>query len=604
MSDASHLPKRQDVPKELTWDLSLVFKTDDDFEQAFKEVEAEIPKIEALEETLISSADNLLNGITEILATWRKLEKVYVYASMNSDVDTNNAKYLAFDAKAGSLAAKVSAATAFLVPTLIQLSDDKLAQFYQDNEELKHYDHFLEEARNEKDHTLDAKQEQLIAAAGDAFGASASTFNVLTNSDMEYPFVEDEDGYMVQLSNGLYSRLLESVHQDVRQGAFAGLYQAYGQFQNTLAQTLSGEVKRHNYLAQTHNYQDAREAALSHTHIPTTVYDTLVEEVNNHLPLLHRYVKLRKKLLDVDELHMYDMYVSLIGEPQLSYDYESAKAEAKKALSVLGEDYLEHVDEIFNNRYIDVVENKGKRSGAYSGGAYDTPPYQLLNWQDNLDNLYTLVHETGHSMHSWYTRHNQPYVYGDYPIFIAEIASTTNENLLTEYLLKQVSDKKTRAFLLNHYLDGFKGTVFRQTQFAEFEHFIHQQDQAGQALTADLLSDYYGELNAHYYGPDVTRDPEIALEWSRIPHFYMNYYVYQYATGFAAASTLSEGIMKQDPQAIENYLNYLKSGSSDYPIETMKKAGVDMTKPDYLKKAFAIFEDRLNELEQLIEEGF
>ena len=431
---------------------------------------------------------------------------------------------------------------------------------------------------------------------------SESTFNVLTNSDMQYGYVQDEDGQMVQLSDGLYSNLIQSQNRDVRKMAFDVMYATYGQFENTLASTLSGVVKMHNYNARVHNFKSARDASLSGNGINTNVYDTLLKEVNKHLDLLHRYVSLRKKILKLDDLQMWDMYVPLTGKPALSYNFEEAKKEAKKALAPLGEDYLKHVDYIFNNRVIDPVESQNKVTGAYSGGAYDTDPYELLNWENNIDSLYTLVHETGHSMHSWYTRHNQPYVYGDYPIFVAEIASTTNENILTEYFLDHIKDPKTRAFILNYYLDSFKGTLYRQTQFAEFEQFIHEANANGEPLTAEVLDNFYGELNQRYYGDSVTPGGDIAKEWSRIPHFYYNFYVYQYATGFAAATALANKVVHGDQKDKEAYINYLKSGSSDYPVEIMKRAGVDMTKPDYLEDAFKTFEKRLNEFESLIDQ--
>lgn len=599
MTAIKQLPKRADVPEALTWDLTKIFKTDADFEAAFKAVQAENEAIADVKGTLGASAAALRAGLDKILTLYRHLEKVYVYASLKNDQDTRNPKYQGYQAQVGTLATTVSANVAFLDPEILAIPETTLAT-YQKDPSLAVYAHFLKTITENRAHVLAPQTEALIAKAGEVFGNPSTTFSVLNNSDLKFPIVHDAEGNQVRLSNGVYGTLIESTDQAVRKEAFEALYQVYGQFQNTLATTLSGEVKGHNYMAQTHHYKDARARAMANNHIPEAVYDTLVQEVNDHLDLLHRYVALRQKILKLDTLHMYDLYTPLTGAAPLTYTFDEAKSEAKKALAVLGPDYLTHVDEIFDNRYIDVVENQGKRSGAYSGGAYDTPPYELLNWQDNVNNLYTLVHETGHSVHSWYTRHNQPYVYGDYPIFVAEIASTTNENLLTEYLLKTQTDPKVRAYILNYYLDGFKGTVYRQTQFAEFEHFIHQADAKGQPLTAEYISEYYLKLNGHYYGDHVTNDPQIALEWSRIPHFYMNYYVYQYATGFAAASFLSQQIVDQKPAALDKYLNYLKSGSSKYAIETMQTAGVDMTQATYLKDAFKIFETRLDELTDLL----
>lgn len=596
------LPTRNEVSDDLKWDLSRVFKNDQEWEQEYKQVAQEIKNLSKFKGTLAKSGKDLYEGITAILAVNRRLEKVYVYATMSSDVDTSNNHYLGFVAKAQSLANQMSAAIAFVDPEILSIPEETLAKFMQDEPRLENYRHRLEQITQKRPHTLPANEEKIIADAGDAMGTSANTFNVLTNSDMEYGYVQDEDGEMVQLSDGLYSLLIQSQDRNVRKNAFDVMYASYGQFENSLASTLSGEVKAHNFNARVHKYNSAREAALSENSVPTAVYDTLIKEVNSHLDLLHRYVALRKKILGLKDLQMYDMYVPLTGKPVLSYNFEEAKEEARKALAQLGEDYLKHVDYIFNNRVIDVVENQNKVTGAYSGGAYDTDPYELLNWEDNLDSLYTLVHETGHSVHSWYTRNTQPYVYGDYPIFVAEIASTTNENILTEYFLDKITDPKTRAFVLNHYLDSFKGTLFRQTQFAEFEQFIHETDANGQPLTADVLDEFYGNLNQRYYGDSVEPGGEIAMEWSRIPHFYYNFYVYQYATGFAAATALANKVVHGTEQERDAYINFLKSGSSDYPTEIMKRAGVDMTRADYLRDAFDTFEKRLNEFEKIVNE--
>ena len=597
------LPTRNEVSDDLKWDLSRVFKNDQEWEQEYKQVAQEIKNLSKFKGTLAKSGKDLYEGITAILAVNRRLEKVYVYATMSSDVvDTSNNHYLGFVAKAQSLANQMSAAIAFVDPEILSIPEETLAKFMQDEPRLENYRHRLEQITQKRPHTLPANEEKIIADAGDAMGTSANTFNVLTNSDMEYGYVQDEDGEMVQLSDGLYSLLIQSQDRNVRKNAFDVMYASYGQFENSLASTLSGEVKAHNFNARVHKYNSAREAALSENSVPTAVYDTLIKEVNSHLDLLHRYVALRKKILGLKDLQMYDMYVPLTGKPVLSYNFEEAKAEARKALAPLGEDYLKHVDYIFNNRVIDVVESQNKVTGAYSGGAYDTDPYELLNWEDNLDSLYTLVHETGHSVHSWYTRNTQPYVYGDYPIFVAEIASTTNENILTEYFLDKITDPKTRAFVLNHYLDSFKGTLFRQTQFAEFEQFIHETDANGQPLTADVLDEFYGNLNQRYYGDSVEPGGEIAKEWARIPHFYYNFYVYQYATGFAAATALANKVVHGIEQERDAYINFLKSGSSDYPTEIMKRAGVDMTRADYLRDAFDTFEKRLNEFEKIVNE--
>ncbi|QYN57355.1 oligoendopeptidase F [Lactobacillus panisapium] len=594
------IPKRNEVPEELKWDLTRIFKTDKDWEIAYNQVKNDVQSLSNLKEKFTESGHKLYEGLNKILTVSRNLEKVYVYATMSSDVDTSNAHYLGYVAQVQALTSQFEAAIAFLNPAIIQVPEEKMAQFKSEEPRLNDYAHMLEQITRKRPHTLSAQEERLIADAGDALSTSGNTYNVLTNSDMEYGYVQNEDGEMVQLSDGLYSLLIQSQDRKVRQNAFDVMYATYDQFKNSLASTLSGEVKEHNYNARVHDYDSARNAALDENGIPTIVYDTLITEVDQHLDLLHEYVNLRKQILGLNDLQMWDMYVPLTGKPSLSYTFAEAKEEAKKALRPLGEDYLKQVDYIFNNRVIDVVESQNKATGAYSGGSYDTDAYELLNWENNVDSLYTLVHETGHSVHSMYTRQTQPYVYGDYPIFVAEIASTTNENILTEYFLDHITDPKTRAFVLNYYLDSFKGTLYRQTQFAEFEQFIHEMDAKGEPLTADRLDDFYGELNQRYYGDAVEPGGEIAKEWARIPHFYYNFYVYQYATGFAAATALANNVVHGSSDQKEAYLNFLKSGSSDYPVEIMKRAGVDMTKPDYLEEAFNTFAQRLTEFKTIV----
>ncbi len=598
------IPKRTEVPEELKWDLTRVFSSDNDWEQEYTLIKKEVQDLSKLKKDFTKDGHYLYDGLTKILEVGRRLEKVYVYATMSSDVDSSDSHYLGYVAQAQTLASQFEAATSFMNPSILELSQAELKQFMEDEPKLNNYAHMLEQIMQQKPHTLSAQEEKIIADAGDALGTSENTFNVLTNSDMEYGYVETDDGEMVQLSDGLYSNLIQSQNREVRKNAFDVMYATYGQFENSLASTLSGVVKQHNYLARVHNYDSARSSALAENHVPTVVYDTLISEVDSHLDLLHDYVALRKQILGLDDLQMWDLYVPLTGTPSLSYTFEQAKAEAKKALVPLGEDYLKQVDYIFNNRVIDVVESQNKVTGAYSGGSYDTDAYELLNWENNIDSLYTLVHETGHSVHSMYTRQTQPYVYGDYPIFVAEIASTTNENILTEYFLDHITDPKTRAFVLNYYLDSFKGTLFRQTQFAEFEQYIHDLDAKGEPLTADMLDDFYGDLNQRYYGDAVEPGSEIAKEWARIPHFYYNFYVYQYATGFAAATALANNVVHGTSEQREAYINFLKSGSSDYPVEIMKKAGVDMTKPDYLEEAFETFKKRLAEFKDIIKNDF
>lgn len=602
MSESNKLPKRHEVPEELTWDLTVIFNSDAEFEKAYQDVEGSLAKITGFKGKLQEGATTFQQAVETLLDVSNKLETVYVYAHLKNDQDTANSTYQGMYDSASLLAAKSGEAMAWFEPEVLEIPENQLNSYFEENEKLAVYRHFIDQMTDNRNHILSANEEALLAGASEIFGASSKTFSVLNNADIQFPTIKDENGEDVQLSHGVFGELLESTNRSVREQAFKKLYSVYQGLKNTFASTLGSNVKYHNYNAKVHHYGSAREAALANNHIPESVHDNLIEVVAEHLPLLHRYVALRKELLGVDELHMYDMYTPITGEAGIKYTYEEAKVETMKALQPLGKEYEAVLEEAFENRWIDVVENTGKRSGAYSSGAYATNPYILLNWHDSLNNLYTLVHELGHSAHSYFTRKNQPYVYGDYSIFLAEIASTTNENILTEYLLQTVTDPKVRVYILNHYLDGFKGTIFRQTQFAEFEHTIHEEARKGTPLTAEFLTNYYGELNARYYGPAVEKDPEIAYEWSRIPHFYYNYYVYQYSTGFSAATALADKIMSGEEGALDKYLTYLKSGNSDFPIEVMKKAGVDMTEKDYIEKAMAVFERRLNELEELIKE--
>lgn len=600
MTEVKKLPQRKEVPVELTWDLELIFANSGEFDTAVTELEQQATTFLTYQGQVGQSAQTLLTALEAWLDLDRALEKIYVYASMKNDQDTKNAEYQALFTRVQKLVAEVSAKIAWFEPELLALSEETVATYLQVEPKLQQYQHLLEVLLAKKPHILSDKEEALLAGASDILGAPENIFGVLNNADFKFAQVSDEAGNKVQLSQGLYGKLLESVNREVRKEAFEKLYLVYHQFRHTLATTLATHVRMHNFEAKLRGYNSAQERALASNSIPVKVYTTLLEQVEQHLPLLHRYVELRKKVLGLTELHMYDLYTPLTGKANLAYTYEEAKQESLKALAVLGDDYLEHVKEAYASRWIDVVENEGKRSGAYSSGVYDTAPYILLNWQDNLDNLFTLVHEMGHSMHTYLTTHNQPYQYGDYPIFLAEIASTTNENLLTQYLLETQKDPQVQAYVLNHYLDGFKGTVFRQAQFAQFELWLHEQEASGQALTAEKLADYYGKLNQHYYGSAVVNDQQIAYEWARIPHFYYNFYVYQYATGFAAATTLSQNILSKDPAKLTAYLDYLQAGSSNYPLEVMKQAGVNMEESAYLQESFKVFEKRLNQLEGLL----
>ncbi|MDY4336966.1 oligoendopeptidase F [Streptococcus sp. 21WXBC0057M1] len=592
--------QRNEINEKDTWDLSTIFETDQKWEEELALLTEDTKQAASLEGHLLDSAESLLNITERYLDLSRRLEKLYVYAHMKNDQDTRVAKYQEYYAKAMTLYSQLDQVFSFYEPEFMAITEEQYQNFLAEEPKLQPYKHFFDKLLQNKDHVLSQREEELLAGAGEIFGAASETFAILDNADIVFPFVKDEDGNEVQLSHGVYMRLVESKNREVRRGAYEALYSTYEQYQHTYAKTLQTNVKVQNYRAKVRNYKSAREAALAANFVPESVYDNLVSAVRKHLPLLHRYLSLRSKILGIPDLKMYDVYTPL-SSVEYSFTYEEALKKAEEALAVLGEDYLSRVKRAFSERWIDVYENQGKRSGAYSGGSYDTNAFMLLNWQDNLDNLFTLVHETGHSMHSSYTRETQPYVYGDYSIFLAEIASTTNENILTEKLLQEVQDDATRFAILNNFLDGFRGTVFRQTQFAEFEHAIHQADQNGEVLTSEFLNNLYADLNQEYYGLSKEDNPQIQYEWARIPHFYYNYYVYQYSTGFAAASALAEKIVHGSQDDRDRYIDYLKAGKSDYPLNIMRKAGVDMEKEDYLNDAFAVFERRLDEFEALVE---
>ncbi|EHJ52781.1 oligoendopeptidase F [Streptococcus macacae] len=593
---------RSHIEEKYQWDLTTVFPSDKAWEKEEKSLIDDLEAAKGKSGHLLDSSQSLLE-ITELyLALSRRLEKLYVYASMRNDQDTTVSYYQELQARATALAAKFNQAFAFYEPEFMLLSKENYQDFLTECPDLLPYQHFFEKLFKQKEHVLSQKEEALLAEASEIFGAASETFEILDNADIVFPWVSDEMGEKVELSHGNFISLMESKNRDVRKEAYEAMYSIYEQYQHTYAKTLQTNVKANNFQAKIRNYGSAREAALAANFIPEAVYDLLIEAVNKHLPLLQRYVKLRQKILGLDELKMYDLYTPL-SEADMSFTYEAALKKAEEVLAVFGTAYAERVHRAFRERWIDVQVNKGKRSGAYSGGSYDTNAFMLLNWQDTLDNLFTLVHETGHSLHSTFTRENQPYVYGDYSIFLAEIASTTNENILTETLLKEVTDDRQRFAILNHYLDDFKGTVFRQTQFAEFEDRIYKADQAGQVLTSDYLNNLYADLNEKYYGLSKEDNPKIQYEWARIPHFYYNFYVYQYATGFAAANFLAQKIVHGAQEDKDKYLDYLKAGNSDYPLNVIAKAGLDMTDSVYLDQAFKVFEERLIELEKLVEKG-
>lgn len=592
---------REEVPEHLTWDLTSIFESDEAWEIELKEVEKLSEQASNYKGKVADSAESLYNTLQFSDQLYERLHKLYVYSHLKHDQDTTNSKYQDLDGRVRSVAAKVGAAWSFITPEILALDEAALNAYVESYEPLHLYKQSLKEINLGRPHVLSADKEELLAQMAEVSSASGSTFSALNNADLEFPKIKDENGEEVQLTHGNYIMFLENDNREVREAAFKAVYKTYGQFKNTFASTLAGNVKAHNASAKIRNYTSARHAALSNNFIPEKVYDQLISTIHDFLPVLHRYVALRKQVLGVDELHMYDLFTPLVKEVKMEVPYDEAKKTMVESFAPLGKEYQETVQKGLDSRWVDVLENKGKRSGAYSSGTFGTNPYVLMNWQDNVNNLYTLAHEFGHSMHSYYSRANQPYQYADYSIFVAEVASTCNEELLFDHLMNTLEDDKQKIYLLNQWLDGFRGTVFRQTMFAEFEHLIHEMDRNGEAITADKLTTVYYELNKQYFGDAMAVDEEIGLEWARIPHFYYNYYVYQYATGQSAATALSKQILEEGQPAVDRYINnFLKAGCSDFPIEVLKAAGVDMESPEPIALACKVFEDKLNELEKLL----
>jgi oligoendopeptidase F len=585
---------------EYTWDLTTIFESDEAFEEAFKEVESYLGQEEQFKGHLGDSAETLYQALALEDEAEAKLEKVYVYAHLKQDQDTANDKYTGFEARAHQLIIKFSSSWSFLVPEILQIDEATIKQFISENDKLKRYEFDLQLINENRPHVLSADKEKMLTEAQDALSTPDNVYGMFSNADLEFEDAVDSEGNRHPLTQGTFIKCLESDDRVLRKSAFENFYKQYGAYNNTLSATLAGEVKKNIFNARTHNFKTAREAALSRNHIPEQVYDNLVKTVHKYLPLLHRYTELRKELLGLDDMKMYDLYTPLVKNVKFEMPYEEAKQWMIKALQPMGETYMNVVNEGLNNGWVDVYENKGKRSGGYSSGGHLTNPFILLNWSDTVSDLYTLVHEFGHSAHSYFSRQNQPSNLSDYTIFVAEVASTCNEALLSDYMDKHLDDER-RLLLLNQELERFRATLFRQTMFAEFEHKIHAIEEAGEPLTANRMNEEYAKLNKQYFGDAVETDENISKEWSRIPHFYMNYYVYQYATGYSAAQSLSHQILTEGQPAVDRYINeFLKKGSSNYPIEILKNAGVDMTTPEPIEQACEVFEQKLDAFEKLM----
>ncbi|WP_027417675.1 oligoendopeptidase F [Aneurinibacillus terranovensis] len=603
MTQTSHkeLPKRSDVNTELTWKLEDMFSSDEAWEEEFKKVKDLVEKIKGFHGKLSESPAVLADCMKVYEEMGLAMERVYVYAKMRRDEDNGNTKYQALTDRAASLNVHVSSAISFLVPEILDMPEERLESFIR-NEKLADYKFYLEEIKRQKEHVLSAQEEEIIARMGEIAQAPQNIFGMLNNADMVFPTIKDENGEDIQITHGRFLQLMENQNRDVRKSAFTALYDTYKKQKNTIAATLNASVKKDVFYARVRKYPSALAAALDGDNIPIDVYTNLIKAVRDNLPAMYRYVSLRKKLLGVDQLHMYDLYVPMVKAVDFKVEYNEAMNLVEQGLAPLGAEYQSVLKEAFGSRWIDVYENQGKTSGAYSWGAYGTHPYVLLNYQNNVNNLFTLAHEMGHALHSYYSDHNQPYLYAQYKIFVAEVASTCNESLLMNHMLKITEDPRKRMYLLNYYLEQFRGTVYRQTMFAEFEKMIHEKVEQGEALTPETLCSMYYDLNVDYYGPDMVVDEDIKMEWARIPHFYNEFYVYQYATGFSAATALSQQILKEGQPAVDRYLSFLKSGGSDYPIQLLRKAGVDMASPEPVVEALRVFADVLEEMEKLAEE--
>ena len=591
--------KRSEVPEEYTWNLKDMFESDEAWLEEYEALKVYPAEVAKLQGTLGESAENLLAYFKKEDELSVRLETLYTYASCSGDQDMSNAKYQDFRGKAMATIVAIESASAYATPEIMAIPEEKLNAFYAECPELETYRRSIYKIRRRAAHILSKEEEALLASAEEMADSADKIGGILRNADLKFPSVVDSEGNEHALTNGSFVPLEESSDRVLRKNAFEAFYGRYGDFKNTIAMTLDGEFKKRNFFAKARKYNTTREAALDHTEVPEEVYDNLIEAVHGNLDKMYKYVALRKKMLGVDELHMYDVYTPIVADAASKISIDEAKATVLEALAVLGEDYTALLKEGFENRWIDVYENEGKRGGAYSTGSGKPHPYVLLNHKDTLDSMFTLAHEMGHALHSYHSTKYQPVNTAGYVIFVAEVASTCNEVLLMRHLLGKTTDKTERAYLINHFLDSFKGTVYRQTMFAEFEREIGRMSERGEALTADALSAKYHELNKLYFGPDMVSDDGIALEWARIPHFFYNYYVFQYATGFSAAVAIANKILAEGEPAVAAYKKFLSSGGSADPISLLKIAGVDMSSPEPVNSALKLFGELVEEMEEL-----
>lgn len=594
--------ERSEIAKKDQWDIEAMYGDEKQWGSDCREVEQEAKDFERYAGRLGESAKTLLAAMKAADALELKAQRVYVYARMRRDEDSRKGASQTMCDQAMSLMAMVGAHQSFFTPEILEISEDKLMSFMEEEKELQLYRYLFERILREKAHVLSREEEKLLAQFGELTPVTNEIFGMINNADMKFGTVTDQDGDAVELTHGNYVGFLESENPQIRREAYEKMYEAYEKQKNTLAATYSYNTKTDAVLAKIRSYPSAAEAALSGDNVPLSVYQNLVETVHESLPIFHRYLELRKKVLKLDQLHMYDVYVPLVSPPAHGRDipYERALDMVREGLAPMGEDYLNRMNRGLSQRWIDVYENQGKRSGAYSFGSYDSYPYILMNYTGRLDDVFTIIHEMGHSMHSCYTRATQPFVYGSHSIFTAEVASTVNESLLMKHLIAKATDPQEKMYLIDLYIEKFRGTLFRQTMFAEFELLTHQAVEEGQVLTADWLCHRYGKLNQEYFGETMEYDDYIPLEWARIPHFYNAFYVYQYATGFSAATALSKKILDEGAPARDRYIEFLKTGNSDDPIKLLKLAGVDMSSPEPIRLAMATFQGLVEELEKWI----
>lgn len=598
MAQKSKLAKRDEIPEKYRWCLEDIYSDDAMWEKDFALIKEMLPELSRFRGNIGKSEAQLLSCLELKDNISRLLEKLYVYAHMKRDEDNSNSKYQAMADRADGLSNEVQKELSFITPEIIRIPKETIECYIKKENKLKVYQHYIDSIVRMKEHVLTADEEKIVSMAGDLAQVPENAFRMLSHADMKFPSVKNEEGEEVELSEGRYYLLTRSSNREIRKNAFEKFYDTYKKYENTFAATFNGTIKKDIFFAKSRNYNSALEAALFPENIPRAVFDNVINTINKNLKPLHRYIGIKAKALGIEKVHMYDIYAPIAKDIETKVPFEEGKEIVLKGLKPLGDKYISLLKKGFDSRWIDVYENQGKTSGAYSWGAYDTNPYILLNYNDMLPSVLTIAHEMGHSIHSYLSRKEQPYIYSEYTLFCAEVASTTNEAILMDYLLKTTTDKNMRIYLLSQHLEEIRTTIYRQTMFAEFEKTTHGLVEKGEALTSKLLSSLWHDINVKYYGPDCIVDNAIDIEWARVPHFYWNFYVYKYVTGYAAALTLSQKIINEGEGAVKNYINFLKSGGSDYSINLLKGAGVDMTTPEPLENAVNVFNELLDQLEK------